>query len=212
VYVITCIDNAKSYVGKAKRAADRWDQHRADARRRSPKSLLGRAFQAHGIDRFSFQVIEEYATEEEALEQEPFWIAYLGTRSPNGYNITTGGTGATHSQSTRAQMSRARKGKAHSTAHNEAVAKSLQGNKNGVGPRARRWKLSDETRAKMSAARKGKPRSPETCAKMSAARKGRSVSEEQKAKISATLKGRQLSPEARANYLAAMERRRSSQA
>ena len=96
----------------------------------------------YGVDAFSFQILEE-CKREELNEKEIYWIAELGTLSPGGYNLTSGGgQGTSYSDETKAKMSKIHKGKT----------------------------ISEDQKAKLSAIRKGKttgPRSEETKAKQS---------------------------------------------
>ncbi len=95
-------------------------------------------------------------------EREVFWIAELGTKAHNGYNLSDGGsgglTGHTHTAEARARISAGNSGKT----------------------------LSPETRAKIGAAHRGKKKSPEHVAKTAAAKLGTKHSEETKAKMRAS--------------------------
>jgi group I intron endonuclease len=118
------------------------------------KSLIQKAFAAHGIKSFSFVVIEE-CNRELLNEREVFWIAHFDCMVPNGYNLTSGGgQGKFISEETRHKTSEALKGKP----------------------------LSDETRRKMSEARKGMKLSDETRQKMSETKKN--LPEETRQKLS----------------------------
>jgi len=46
----------------------------------------------HGVDNFTFEVIEE-VDNDRLPEREQYWIKYYNTYVPNGYNLTIGGEG-----------------------------------------------------------------------------------------------------------------------
>ena len=55
--------------------------------------LLGLAIKKYGRENFKKEIIERCSSNEQLNEREKFWITELNTFSPNGYNITHGGTG-----------------------------------------------------------------------------------------------------------------------
>lgn len=86
-----CRVNGKSYVGQtwftiAERHGDF---------RQPPEGMpaLCNAVKKHGWDAFDKFSIEEWNTQAELDEAEQFWIAYLRTIAPNGYNLRGGGSG-----------------------------------------------------------------------------------------------------------------------
>lgn len=94
VYLITCLPNGKRYVGKASDAWKRWCAHRRHAWTKTPEcAALYRAMRKHGLPAFRVELLSEHSTESEAYEAEREAIARLGTQTPNGYNLTGGGTG-----------------------------------------------------------------------------------------------------------------------
>lgn len=129
VYVITCHVDGKRYVGKANMPAKRWTAHKATARAGNGSPLYS-AMREHGVDAFSFEVVEECESEEASFEAEKAWIAKLGTTvSAGGYNLTGGGEGLTGCMpSTREKMSAAKRGKAQPTEHVARRAASLREN------------------------------------------------------------------------------------
>lgn len=143
IYKITHQESGKCYVGQSVDIFKRWGNHSNLAVKK--KSYIQKAIAAHGIENFSFAVLEE--CEKEMLnEREIFWIAHFNCMAPNGYNLTSGGRQAmTVSDETRQKMSEIRKGKP----------------------------LSDETRQRMSEAKKGKPKSEEHRQKMCEAQQKR---------------------------------------
>ena len=153
IYKITHRESGKCYVGQSVDVFGRWKSHSNLAGKR--KSLIQKAFAAHGIESFSFVVIEE-CDRKLLNEREVFWIAHFDCMVPNGYNLTSGGGQGTFiSEETKCKQSEALKGKP----------------------------LSDETRRKMSEAVKMRPPpSEETRQKMSEAKKN--LPEETRQKLS----------------------------
>lgn len=140
IYCITHTESGKQYVGLSADCFERWKQHT------TPKKGAGGikgAIMKWGVDAFSFQILEE-CKKEELNEREIYWIAQLGTLSPSGYNLTSGGNApTTRSEESKAKQSAAMKGKHH----------------------------SEDAKLKMAAAKKGKTMSEDAKLKMSAARK-----------------------------------------
>lgn len=194
VYLIQHIATGRAYVGVTTDVARRWSNHRSGCNR---QTYIARAIALHGVAGFAFSVLDVFETETEALWWESWWIEYLNTRAPNGYNLTGGGEGCTSpTDDVRAKMSAAKLGRQLSDAHRAALSASspLRGRPRDAGLVARtaaahrgakrsevtRAKIaaraigrrpSDETRAKLSAARTGKKQSPETIARRLASRR-----------------------------------------
>lgn len=96
IYKISNSNNNQLYIGQTKaiNPRTRWYKHRYIARHLEDKnvSILHRAMAKYGIDTFVFEVIEE--VENDLLdEREKYWIKKYNTLTPNGYNITEGGSG-----------------------------------------------------------------------------------------------------------------------
>ena len=92
VYKIVNSINGKLYVGKtSKTLAQRFRAHLSKVRNKVNRHLYD-AMNHHGVEHFSIHLIEE-VPDDLVDEREAFWIATLGTRSPNGYNMTEGGDG-----------------------------------------------------------------------------------------------------------------------
>jgi group I intron endonuclease len=97
IYCITNKTNNKSYVGQSIDVKNRWYKHILDAKRVSGKTAITKKFAIQnainkcGEDNFTWQIIDQVETIDEANESEEFFIAYLQTLSPNGYNLLPGG-------------------------------------------------------------------------------------------------------------------------
>jgi group I intron endonuclease len=166
IYKITHRDSGKCYVGQSKDVFKRWKEHSNLAAKK--KYALQNAFVLYGIDKFSFEVLEE-CDREMLNDKEVYWISCFDSVAPNGYNLTSGGgQGVTVSDETKAKQSAVRKGRK-------------------LRPR------SEEHKANISAVRKGKKQSEEHKAKRSASMKGKNTgpkSEEHVAKHAAAMKGK----------------------
>lgn len=97
IYKIENLINHKIYIGQTtkERPTDRFSQHRYLARHPEQEtsiSYLHRAMNKHGINNFSFEIIEEIDNEY-LNERERYWIQQMNSLIPNGYNMTTGGEG-----------------------------------------------------------------------------------------------------------------------
>lgn len=196
VYVATCDATGKSYVGKAIDRDRRWGKHLSESRKPKPTSLVARAIKAHGASSFRLQTLEEFDSEDAALEWESWWVAYLETRAPNGYNLDSGGAGGKrHCAETKAKIGVAHRGVPRSADVREKIARSLKGR-----PK------TDEARAAIAAA----ARSPERRAKIAAALRGRVHSQEQTERHAAAMRGRTLTPEHIEKCAAALRGRRHS--
>lgn len=100
VYYIYCITNKlnnKSYVGQSVNAEERWKDHIYDAKRQIGKTAISKKFPIHnaiakyGEQEFIWQIIDQCENIDEANEAEEFYISYLQTLFPNGYNLLPGG-------------------------------------------------------------------------------------------------------------------------
>lgn len=227
VYLVTNRVNGKRYVGKTNRPSARWYAHKMHAVRNDEKTALYSAMQKHGIENFTFEVIESFDSEEDALFFEGWWIEYLGTRAPHGYNLTDGGEGASgakRSEETRRKMSIAQLGRPHPPVGAETRAKIAAASRgrrhsaesralmsrNAVGMRGKRH--SPEARAKMSAARRSRPTilSNAGRARIVARHTNKEVSAETRTKLRAANLGKTLSAEHRAKLSAAKRGRKLS--
>ena len=155
IYLITNLINGKKYVGQTRqKLRDRMYQHR----RNKKTSGIDGAIKKYGLENFKVEVIEECPVEN-LNEREKYWIEFYDCKAPKGYNLTDGGDGILNcSQSTRAKLSKAGKGR----------PSPLKGRT-----------LSKETRDKLSASKSGKnnpnygkPLSKETRNKLSEAHMG----------------------------------------
>jgi hypothetical protein len=71
----------------------RWEGH-LNAARTGKTFALSRAIRKHGEDAWDHVELEIHEDHASTIEAEIFFIAYLQTMIPNGYNMTRGGNGA----------------------------------------------------------------------------------------------------------------------
>ena len=90
IYCITNLKNGKRYVGQSINIKTRWSAHRCQYLR-NLKYIIGRAIAKHGLENFSFEVLE-YCSEEMLDDRERYYIAeYKTMYNQNGYNLEHGG-------------------------------------------------------------------------------------------------------------------------
>lgn len=193
IYKATNTLNNKAYIGLTNDLEFRKWTHFNDAEGDSDQ-VFHRAIRKYGENIFTWEVLAECNTREEAGELEVKLIEKHGTFNA-GYNSTTGGEwGWTVSDEARAKMSKASKGKSKSAEHSRNIAKARTGTK-----------LSEEIKNKISKSKLGKPNgrlgmkhSEETKRKIRESckknanpwNKGISPSAETRRKISESLKAR----------------------
>ena len=91
VYAIQNIINLKRYIGKAKDPLARWETHKREATL-NKGYLLHAAIRKYGIENFSFEILKDFPSDEEAFNFERLMIKSYNSLVPFGYNITPGGS------------------------------------------------------------------------------------------------------------------------
>lgn len=159
IYKVTNKINGKLYIGQTIQTIERrWRSHCLNKR----KVGISGAIKKYGAENFTIEVIDSASSRDELNAKEIFWIEFLNTMSPNGYNLNSGGNDHVKiSDETR-----------------ERLRESMSGER---AP----WygkHLTEETRKKLSESHKGKPgywtnkrRDTETIAKMRSNRIGKTV-------------------------------------
>lgn len=113
IYIIENKCNDKIYIGQTTNLKLRWKNHRSGTAK--GVSLIDSAIAKYGAKKFDFIVVENCATLKELNDKERFWIEILQAKSPNGYNLESGGlSGGKLSKETREKMSQARTGTGNS--------------------------------------------------------------------------------------------------
>ena len=209
IYKIQNRVNSKIYVGSTQNIQERWDYHKRQLRNdRHGNIHLQNAFNKYGVDSFEFSVIEEVKDIENLIDREQYYMDNLepeynmipkANRSEMSEEIKRKISeslkdngkfrgennpffGKTHSEETKREMSKARKGREVSKETRKKISESLKGRE-----------LSEEHKKKISASEEGKEISEETRRKISKANSGRELSEAHKKKIGEGNKGKELS-------------------
>lgn len=92
VYAIENIVNNKFYIGITDNIKDRMVSHFNNARNNN--GILKKAIRKYGKECFQHVVLESWENRNDAENAEQFWINFLGTKVPYGYNISSGGKGS----------------------------------------------------------------------------------------------------------------------
>jgi len=88
IYKIQNTINGKYYIGASKDIDRRWNEHKNC---KNEDSLLSKAIKKHGLDNFSFEIIEECCPDT-IYTREIYWINYYNSFR-QGYNLNVGGVG-----------------------------------------------------------------------------------------------------------------------
>ena len=166
-YLILNAVNGKGYVGITSRTAEvRFAEHLNEARQGKRRALLS-AIRRYGPENFSVVQISTADDWKSLCELERELILKIGTKAPNGYNLTGGGDGA------------------------YGLSRDIV---ESTAAKNRGRKQTDEARAKIGAASKGRMVSSETRAKIRAARIGKPLTLEHRAKLAQAKIGRKQTP------------------
>jgi len=93
IYKIANKINGKSYIGQTTRTLEkRINRHLEDTKATS-ELPIHRAIRKYGIQSFAISIIDTTNSKEILSEKEEYWISYLNTKLPYGYNMTDGGEG-----------------------------------------------------------------------------------------------------------------------
>lgn len=100
-------DSGKIYIGKTIRnLKQRIAEHLHQG------SRFGNALRKYGVQAFEWSIIDSTDCKELLIEKEIYWIGYLNSKIPFGYNVSDGGEGnvSARSEATRKKMSEAKMG------------------------------------------------------------------------------------------------------
>lgn len=137
IYIITNTINNKVYVGQTSYSInDRFYFHK-QAKKGCIK--LVRAFDKHGRDNFSIDLLVSCEDQMTADYLEKFWIKVYDSIS-NGYNIRDGGNSSKMSEESRKKMSLAKLGKKRKP-HTEESKKKMSRNNYGRTYTGKTWKV-----------------------------------------------------------------------
>lgn len=123
------------YIGKTWYFSRRMNQHKADAKTMHKCRVLHKAIRKYGFDAFAIDILHSGVVDEAELSRlEIAEIARHNSHLPHGYNMTSGGEGASglvftaeHRQKIGAKVSAARKGVPLKLSHREAISRGLKG-------------------------------------------------------------------------------------
>lgn len=143
IYLVTNNLNGKQYVGQT-----------VENRKVGHGILINQAYKKYGKENFTYVKICNEITDRPTLNcLEKFWIAVIGSRSPNGYNIEEGGSDKGEiAESTRQKLRDSNLGKVMPEEVKIKISNSLKGDKNHFYGKTHTL----ETRQKIIAANVGK--------------------------------------------------------
>lgn len=191
IYVITHRESGQQYVGQTTRELEeRWRRGHvggAVSRRGKERTYIMNAIAKHGAETFIVETLDWAMSKAELDQKETFWIAFLDTQTPKGYNIKDGGAnGRPHPDAVAKRAAKlvgrklhpshpfCRKGRVSNNKGKKATPEMIETNRAYALARyASGWKHpmqgrkhTDEARQKMSASLQGpRPyrRKPITC-------------------------------------------------
>jgi group I intron endonuclease len=183
IYKVTCLVTNKVYIGKTiKTLAQRKSVHLSHAKKYNDTSAFHSAIRKYGKDNFIWEVLDRVMFSDLLIDLECFYISKYNCMSPNGYNLTVGGEGATgyrHTEEAKKKIGLAGVGKKNTLGYHHSQEAKEKISVAGMGR-----KKSDETRKKLSVANTGKRLSEETRNKISKVQIGKFVSLETRKKMS----------------------------
>jgi group I intron endonuclease len=93
IYKSTNKITEKIYIGQTKHALDtRIKNHIKESKQESNRPFMS-SINKHGIDNFTFEIIDSANNLDELNDKEIYWINFYNSVFPNGYNVTGGGQG-----------------------------------------------------------------------------------------------------------------------
>lgn len=176
IYLVTNEINGKQYVGKTRcRLLSRWHKHVCSAKRGSPYALH-KAIRKYGPNSFSIASIFVADTEDTLSQAERLFIGALGT-ARHGYNLTSGGEGASGYRHTEIALERMRNAKLGKKQTQAAIDNRAEALRLSWLTRERR-PMANEIRKKISVSLTGRKRDRKAIEKTADAIRGRKHSPE----------------------------------
>ena len=122
VYKITNTRNGKAYVGQHKGTdfGEYWGSG----------LMLNRAYEKYGKESFTREIVRYASSTDELNFLECYYIQFFGSKSPNGYNIASGGNGGFTgilTEESRKKISAFHKGKPKTEEHRARISKARKG-------------------------------------------------------------------------------------
>jgi group I intron endonuclease len=153
IYTITNSLNGKVYVGSSANVEHRWRQHRCDLRLgRHKNPALQSAWRKYGSEAFIFQLVEVVESATDLVGREQHFIDTI-MAAVTGYNVCKVAgrerAGVPHAPESIEKMRAAHRGKTISESHRAALSDAFKGRQ-----------FSAETREKIAQAKTGSRRPP----------------------------------------------------
>ena len=192
IYKAVCLENQKIYVGQTTCSLE--------VRKRNHFTCKGckhfyAALKKYGKASFVWEILEESEDKEKLDEAEIRWIAFYDSTNPEkGYNLSTGGQGASHKQSLETKLK-------HSEAMKAFYATLTEEEKQARYSFQKGKTMPEKIRKKISKARLGKPFTEEHKQHLAKAWETRAdVTQETRQKLSRANTGKVRTAEAKENY------------
>lgn len=93
IYKVINIKNNKLYIGMTTKTLKYRKNTHLNSMKCGSNYIFHNAIRKYGIDNFEWEIICECFSKEELNEKEIYYIKEFNTLTPNGYNISTGGSG-----------------------------------------------------------------------------------------------------------------------
>lgn len=98
IYKVTNLINGKCYIGKTVKTLERRKTEHCSKNNQIKNSYLRNAIKKYGKEHFSWEVIEKCLKEDLNWREKYYIQEYKSLVTENGYNLTTGGDGASYGE------------------------------------------------------------------------------------------------------------------
>jgi len=146
IYKITHKLSGKCYIGQTIQSLKgRWARH---CKHNSGCIALKEAIKKYGKDAFTIEEVASYTNMEDLNNAEEYYIDWYNSLSPNGYNLTSGGSNRRASEELRKRLSECKKGNKHNLGKKASEETRLKISLSHVGMLGK--KHTKESKEKMS--------------------------------------------------------------
>ena len=150
IYKITNKINNKHYIGQTIVGVHkRWNDHIGQSKRLN--TVLAKAIRKYGKENFEVTEIVNTFNREELNKAEISYIAEFNSLTPNGYNLTIGGEGASPTEETKQKISKAHLGMRHTKESRQLMSDSKKGKPSSF----KNKNFTEESLIKLSLSHKG---------------------------------------------------------